>query len=336
VSQPALSQDTQAVLLLCGRFGGERREPHQPLSAREYDALARWLAGRRMRPADLQTGAMRALLPDLDVADLARDRVEFLLGRGTALALALERWSRAGLWVISRGDPAFPLRMRRFLKHSTPPLLYGAGNASLLNTGGLAIVGSRDAGDETLQDARELAGLCAREELGVVSGGARGVDAAAMQGAAQAGGAVIGVLASDLLKSSMHRQHRAELQQGRLVLVSPFHPEAGFSAGTALARNKIIYTLAEQALVVQAALRSGGSWKGAIENLRHRWVPLFVRVPSPGAGNAALVQQGALPFTFGAQAAQPLREYLAAGAAAWPGPAPVPRQPSLFDEQAPD
>jgi hypothetical protein len=101
--------------------------------------------------------------------------------------------------------------------------------------------------------------------------------------------------------------------------VSPFYPEAGFNAGNAMGRNRYIYTLADQALVIDSALRSGGTWEGAVENLKHGWVPLYVRTPGEGAGNAALVAEGALPFTltpdsidtliglFGAQAVnQPL------------------------------
>ncbi len=64
---------------------------------------------------------------------------------------------------------------------------------------------------------RGLAARCANEGLAVVSGGARGVDAAAMQGATEAGGYCIGVLASDLLKTSVNRQNRIGLQEGRLV-----------------------------------------------------------------------------------------------------------------------
>lgn len=41
-----------------------------------------------------------------------------ILGRGMALALAMERWSRGGLWVISRGDPEYPRRLKRHLKHA--------------------------------------------------------------------------------------------------------------------------------------------------------------------------------------------------------------------------
>ena len=86
---------------------------------------------------------------------------------------------------------------------------------------------------------RAIAARCANEGLAVVSGGARGVDAAAMQGATEAGGYCIGVLPSDLLKTSLSRQNRMVLQEGRLVLVSPFYPEAGFGRGqNAMARNR--------------------------------------------------------------------------------------------------
>jgi len=78
------------------------------------------------------------------------------------------------------------------------------------------------------------------------------------------------------------------------VLVSPFYPEAGFNVGNAMSRNKYIYSLADAAVVVTSAVGSGGTWSGAIENLRRRWVPLWVR-PSADemSGNTALMRQGA-------------------------------------------
>lgn len=320
MSKEDLSADTEVVLLLCGRFGGEKQEAYPPLAPREYGELAKWLKALALRPADLLTDAGRVALSSVQEARLERKRVEFLLGRGTAMALALERWARGGLWVISRADVgSFPQRLKDRLKNAAPPLLYGAGDKALLEKGGLAIIGSRDASESALSFTRGLAARCANEGLAVVSGGARGVDAAAMQGATEAGGYCIGVLASDLLKTSVNRQNRIGLQEGRLVLVSPFYPEAGFNAGNAMGRNRYIYTLADQALVIDSALRSGGTWEGAVENLKHGWVPLYVRTPGEGAGNAALVAEGALPFTltpdsidtliglFGAQAVnQPL------------------------------
>lgn len=298
MSHPALSADTEVVLLLCGRFGGERQEPFTPLNAREYGELAKWLNVRGLRPAHLLTEVGNAQLQALHEARLEPRRVEFLLERGTAMALALERWSRGGLWVISRGDSAFPKRLKRHLKHAAPPLLYGAGNQELLDVGGLAIVGSRDATEDALNFTRELAARCALEGMGVVSGGARGVDSSAMQASTAAGGLTIGVLAADLLKASVNRLNRRGLQDGRLVLVSPFYPEAGFNAGQAMGRNKYIYALSDRALVIDAALGSGGTWEGALEALAQQWVPLYVRTPGNGKGNAALVDKGGIAFTL--------------------------------------
>ena len=306
MSTQDLSEDTEVVLLLCGRFGGEKQEAYQPLAPKEYGELAKWLKALALRPSDLLTDTGRVALSSIQDARLERKRVEFLLGRGTAMALALERWARGGLWVISRGDVEFPRRLKRQLKHAAPPLLYGAGDKALLEKGGLAIIGSRDASESALSYTRAIAARCANEGLAVVSGGARGVDAAAMQGATEAGGYCIGVLASDLLKTSVNRQNRIGLQERRLVLVSPFFPEAGFNGGNAMGRNRYIYTLADQALVIDSALRSGGTWPGAVENLKHGWVPLYVRTPGEGAGNAALVAHGALPFTLTADSTDTL------------------------------
>ena len=298
MSHQALSADTEVVLLLCGRFGGERQDAYQPLSAREYGELAKWLNVCKLRPADLLTDAGRDQLHTVHEAKLERKRVDFLLGRGTAMALALERWSRGGLWVISRGDAEFPKRLKRHLKHAAPPLLYGAGDKALLDTGGLAIIGSRDASEGALEFTRALAANCAKEGVCVVSGGARGVDAAAMQGSAEAGGHTIGVLANDLLKNSVNRQNRLGIQEGWLVLISPFYPEAGFNAGHAMGRNKFIYALSDRALVIDSALGSGGTWAGALEVLDQQWVPLYVRTPGDGPGNAALLEKGGIAFAY--------------------------------------
>ncbi|KJH67399.1 DNA-processing protein DprA [Chromobacterium violaceum] len=311
MSHTVLSADTEVVLLLCGRFGGERQEPFSPLSARDYGELAKWLNARGLRPADLMSEAGRSQLHEVYQAKLESKRLEFLLGRGTAMALALERWNRGGIWVISRGDAEFPKRLKRQLKHAAPPLLYGTGNKELLDMGGLAIIGSRDATESALEFTREVAAQCAREGLGVVSGGARGVDATAMQGATDAGGCTIGVLANDLLKTSVNRQNRVGLQQGRLVLISPFYPEASFNAGNAMGRNKYIYALSDRALVIDSAMGRGGTWEGALEVLNQKWVPLYVRTPGHGPGNAALVEKGGISFTYLPGSEQSLSEVFA-------------------------
>jgi predicted Rossmann fold nucleotide-binding protein DprA/Smf involved in DNA uptake len=313
MSVAGLGADTEVVLLLCGRFGGESKEPHAPLSATEYGELARWLKERELRPADMLTEAVKEKFGELVHAKLGGVRIEFLLGRGAALALSVERWQRAGLWVISRADAFYPQRYRQLFRHSAPPLLFGAGEQALLERGGLAIVGARKASDEALRFTAQVATHCAHDGFAVVSGGARGVDSAAMQAAVDAGGTALGVLACDLLKSSMSRSNRSAIQAGRLVLVSPFSPEAGFNAGNAMARNRLIYALADYALVVDSTRDSGGTWAGATENMRHGWVPLYVRVPDEGGGNSALLANGARNFSFDPTSSDELSLFLETG-----------------------
>ncbi|HJX18867.1 MAG TPA: DNA-processing protein DprA [Acidiferrobacterales bacterium] len=309
-STASLSPDTEAILLLCGRFGSERGERHAPLTQKEYERLTKWLLECNLRPGDLLGGAVAGRLGALVHAGLEPARVESLIARGTALALALEKWQRSGLWVLSRSDAAYPRHLKKKLGQSAPPLLYGAGETSLLDAGGLAVVGSRNASEAALEFTRDVARACARDGLGVVSGGAKGVDVAAMQGASEAGGVVIGVLAADLLRASVNRQNRMGIQSGQLVLTSPFNPEAGFNAGNAMARNRYIYALADYALVVDSAEGEGGTWAGATENLRHAWTPLYVRTPGESPGNAALIAKGAQGFTCEISERASIREFL--------------------------
>lgn len=305
-----LSPDTEAILLLCGRFGSERGERHAPLTQKEYERLTKWLLECKLRPSDLLGADPAGQLCDLVQAGLEPARVESLFARGTALALALEKWQRSGLWVLSRSDAAYPRRLKKKLGQSAPPLLYGAGETSLLDAGGLAVVGSRDASEASLEFTRNVARACASDGLGVVSGGAKGVDAAAMQGAGEAGGVVIGILAADLLRASVNRQNRMGIQSGQLVLISPFNPEAGFNAGNAMARNRYIYALADYALVVESAEGGGGTWAGATENLRHAWTPLYVRTPGESPGNAALIAKGAQGFSYDFSERASISEFL--------------------------
>ena len=95
----------------------------------------------------------------------------------------------------------------------------------------------------------------------------------------------------------MNREHRNLLLEERLVLVSPFDPSLRFTVAQAMQRNKVIYALAEAALVVNADFNRGGTWAGAVEQLKKYSVPLFVRsTGDPAEGLDALQQRGARPW----------------------------------------
>lgn len=214
------------------------------------------------------------------------------------LALAVEKWRSKGLWVMGRTDIRYPNRLTKKLKHLAPAIIYGSGKIPLLFDGGLAVVGSRDVDEEGIRYTEKLMQICAQQEIQIFSGGARGVDKAAVLGIIDAGGTAVGVLADSLTKTCLYGKYRFGIQEGRLTLISPYDPDAGFSIGNAMGRNKYIYALADAALVVSSSFGKGGTWAGAVEALEHiKEVPVFVRnsgnVPE---GNRQLLSKGAKSF----------------------------------------
>ena len=299
-----LSSNTQAILLLtapliAGR--GKGKHSVKPLAAGEYGCLARRLRDLRHQPADLLAPGGRNILDECR-AELDAERLEQLLGRGFLLSQAAERWRSRAIWVRSRADADYPQRLKKRLGEDAPPVLYGCGDAAILSGGGLAVVGSRDVVDALIGYAENVGRLAAEAGCGLISGGARGVDQAGMHGALNAGGRVAGVLANGLEGAAMRRDHREALMDGRMVLTSPYDPAACFQVGHAMRRNKLIYALADAALVVNADYKKGGTWAGAAEQLdKLKFVPIYARANG--------------------DAARGLDELLARGARPWPNPA---------------
>lgn len=291
----SISLQTQAILLMTAWFTKPAKGEPRPLTPTEWGRFAAWLKQQGKSPESLLTSAdpLECLQGWLD-RSITPDRIRYLLGRSGALALALEKWERAGLWVMTRSDPDYPRRLKQRLKFEAPPLFFGCGSRRLLDQGGIAVIGGRAAAEEELGFTHWLGGEIASRGLSVISGGARGVDETAMLGALAKEGTVAGVLADSLLRVTTSAKYRDALMGRNLALVSPFNPEAGFDVGNAMARNKYIYCMADASIVVTTSKESGGTWNGAVENLKHKWVPLWVKEHTdPDSGNAALVQRGA-------------------------------------------
>jgi len=296
---PNFSPNTQAILLLTAPLIAGRSEPSPDLlTPGEYKRLARHLHQLSREPADLLSGGADDILRDTQpLFDSAR--LQRLLARGFALSQAIDRWQTRAIWVVSRADPDYPQRLRDRLKDDRPAVLYGCGDRTILDTGGLAVVGSREVDDALIEYTQGIGRLAAKSRKTLVSGGARGIDQAAMRGALEAGGKVSGVMADSLEKSAMNRDNRSLLMDGQLVLMSPYDPGAGFNVGNAMQRNKLIYALADAALVVNSDFEKGGTWAGAVEQLdKLRFVPIYVR--SDGQTNkalAAMQRKGARPWS---------------------------------------
>jgi len=293
-----LSPDGQVILLLTAPLMAGRIEPSADLlTPGEYGRLTVFLHEVQRSPGDLLTADADSLLRQCQgVVD--GDRLGRLLGRGFLLSQAVERWQARAIWVVTSADAAYPQRLKERLKENAPAVLYGCGDAPILETGGLAVVGSRNATPELLAYTERIGQLAAHAQQTVVSGGAQGIDQASMRGALEAGGRVVSMLADSLERAALYREYRSPLMGGRLVLVSPYDPMAGFNVGNAMQRNKLIYALADAALVISSDYQKGGTWAGATEQLtKLRLAPVFVR--SRGGiekGLQGLQNMGALPW----------------------------------------
>jgi predicted Rossmann fold nucleotide-binding protein DprA/Smf involved in DNA uptake len=293
-----LTPNTQAILLLTAPLVAGRGNLSVKLfSLGEYNRLARLLREKQKRPADLIGSDAGELIRDC-AQQFGNERLDALLGRGFLLSQAVERWNVRNIWVISRADSRYPKRLKTRLKEDAPPLLYGCGDLELLEKGGLAVVGSRHVDDELIRSTEGIGKLAAEAHRTLISGGAKGIDRAAINGALQSGGDAVAVMSDSLERAASTHENREPLMDHRLVLVSPYDPAAGFNVGNAMQRNKVIYALADAGLVVTSDFEKGGTWAGAIEQLeKFHFVPVFVRNGNQvGRGNSALTHHGGLPW----------------------------------------
>jgi predicted Rossmann fold nucleotide-binding protein DprA/Smf involved in DNA uptake len=282
-----LNDDELAALALTSRLVDS---PATPLTPREF-----WALRQAKEPSALQGMTASAIAAELSVSSGYAERIARLFDRGGGLAIALEKLDHAGIWTITGVGQRYPERLRTRLHDSAPVVLHGVGDASVLDTAGVGVVGSRDISAEGSQVAREIAEGAAKLGLPVVSGAARGVDTDAMNAAFKADGQVVGVLADALERTIARSSMRRGVAVGQICLVTPFTPSAPFSVGNAMGRNKVIYALSRCTIVVASDLQTGGTWSGATEALKNRYGRVASWVgPGSGAGNGALVQGGAV------------------------------------------
>ena len=199
-----------------------------------------------------------------------------------------------GIDVLTETNASYPRLLREI--HDPPGVLFRRGTTSPQDELAIAIVGTRHATRYGLAQAERLASSLARVGFTVVSGLARGVDAAAHRGALAAGGRTIAVLASGLL--NIYPTEHAELADeiaGSGYLLSEAPPRMIPLSGAFPQRNRIISGLTLGTIVVEAPLRSG-----ALITARHAYEQgreVFA-VPGPvdsrmSRGCHALIKDGA-------------------------------------------
>ena len=117
-----LDRNSQAILLLCGQFSRAPEGAGEPLTEAEYRRVAEELHRHGAAPESLLDQGPQALGSWTDPkGKVTPGRLEYLLGRGAAMGLALEKWAAAGLWVLTRASAGYPPRLQKKLGAKRPP-----------------------------------------------------------------------------------------------------------------------------------------------------------------------------------------------------------------------
>lgn len=223
----------------------------------------------------------------------------------------LDRASELGLQVLPRGTPSFPSRLSRI--PDPPLLLYVRGNLELLSMEeSVAIIGTREPTDFGSRSAHRFALRCAEAGLVVVSGLAKGCDAAAHEGCLEANGKTVAVLAHglDTVYPATHRDLASRIVDGGGTLLSEYGPGTRARSNFFIERDRLQSGLARAILVIETDIKGGTmhTVRFALEQgrrvacLNH---PDHLHAERQTRGTQQLIRDGrAIPLTNGPDLAQ--------------------------------
>jgi len=215
----------------------------------------------------------------------------------------IEKLAQDSIHLLTVLDDNYPKLLKSVLKaNQIPPILFYAGDLSILDRVTIAIIGSRKATEASLAFTQTVAQYIAERGVNVISGNAPGVDQGAYEGAT---GAVDGYT-TVVLPQGIHTLGDVEMysffpkiEAGKVLLLSQFHSDAPWAVGRAMERNKVITGLAQVVIVAESSLR-GGTWEAANGALKQK-LPVYVRQTDDDpslAGNNMLIERGARPLCW--------------------------------------
>lgn len=232
----------------------------------------------------------RDLCARLEGPDAALRELE-ALGSSDERATALEqasRWQRVCERIGVRVIPAWLQPPRLCRGPLAPAVTFWRGSEVACAAPVVAVIGARAAGAEAVTWASELAYRLARHGVSVVSGGARGIDAAAHRGALDGGGATLAVIgvAADRLYPAGNRRLFARMLGARGGVMTEHPPGVRTLAYEHAQRNRLIAALADAVVVVEADAESGT--RGAVAAAAHWRAPIWISPDGVGGERAGL------------------------------------------------
>lgn len=192
-----------------------------------------------------------------------------------AATIKAAEWSAETWSMLALGTAEYPPQVAEVV--DAPPLLFVEGDRRLLSRPGVAVVGTRSATDEGLRRASRAARALVDAGVVVISGMAKGIDAAAHDATLAAGGLTVAVMGTPIDRrypADHDALSRSIIDRGG-ALVSEFHPGIATQRWHFLRRNRTMSALAAATLVVEAAETSGARSQAlaAIEHGRPVFLP---------------------------------------------------------------
>ena len=204
-----------------------------------------------------------------------------------------------GYELIPVTAPGYPPLLKQNLKTSSPPLIYIKGDKQIFTEKSIAVVGSRNASDKSLLFTAHIVKRASKEFKVIVSGFAKGVDRQALDSAVEYLGRSIIVLPQGIMTfGTGFKQYYKQIINGDVVVLSSFFPKLPWSVECAMARNPVIYGLADEIYVAESNDK-GGTWSGVKDGL-NKGRKIFVRQAEEDENNAnnKLIEMGAVPVDF--------------------------------------
>ena len=214
--------------------------------------------------------------------DMAQ-RVLQLLSQEDLMGRYREYGRHHGCLPITRIGNDYPSLLRSRLQQEAPGCIWYKGDYHLLRKPAVALVGSRELREESVQFAKRVGELAAYHGYVLISGNARGADTVAQESCLAAGGQVISIVADSLIDKRPRMG---------MVYVSEDGCDLPFTSARALSRNRLIHAMARSTFVAQCDYGKGGTWSGTTKNLRGRWSPVFCHYDGSN-GAKALYDMGA-------------------------------------------
>ncbi|MCL2320603.1 MAG: DNA-processing protein DprA [Oscillospiraceae bacterium] len=289
-----MNTNSAAIITICSHLCvGENVKPFEPS---EWSKLASTLHSQNLQPKDLLKFSESDFMNRLDFNSDQTERLRRLIDRIGSIVFEIEKYENMGIKIVTRSDENYPKKLKKTLKNNCPPLFYYIGNLEILNEHFVGLVGSRDINDYDISFAQKTIDKVIASGFSIVSGGAKGIDSISRERALIDGGSVIEYISDSLTKKIKDREIISAIRSGKLIIISVAKPDAGFNVGMAMMRNKYIYAQSMGTVVVKSDLSKGGTWNGAMENLKNKWCCEFCWNNASYDGNMALIKNGAIPI----------------------------------------